>query len=509
MQRTYAYFAYLFPFMQFQPNLKDFLTKSVDNDIIAVSAEFTADAETPLSAYAKLSSEKPAFLFESVVGGEQVSRFSFVGFAPRKTISCGQNTTEIKERGKDPRTVPTPDDPLKLIEDELEGIRYLGSADDTRFSGGAVGYISYEYANRIEPTVGLPEDDQLGLPLLFFMIADLVLIFDHACQTLTICANAYVKDDPAKAYQSSCSRIEETIKLLNSPSDLQPAPIGNDYEVKVPDGNISKDDFESMVDKTKEYVRSGDVIQAVLSQRFSVPFTCPPINLYRAIRAINPSPYMFLMESDEYSIVGASPEVHVRLTNEDVLIRPIAGTRPRGKSEKEDDSLEKDLLADEKEKAEHLMLVDLARNDIGRVCKIGSVQAAEYMNVERYSHVMHIVSQVIGKLRPDCNAFDLIRATFPAGTVSGAPKVRAMQIISEFEKIQRNAYAGALGYFGYEGNHDSCIAIRTAMIKENLLHLQAGAGIVADSVPQNEYDETINKAKGMLNALALAERISD
>jgi anthranilate synthase component 1 len=218
---------------------------------------------------------------------------------------------------------------------------------------------------------------------------------------------------------------------------------------------------------------------------------------------------MFLMEGDGFAIVGASPEVHVRLTGDDVLIRPIAGTRPRGKNEKEDNMLEEDLLADEKEKAEHLMLVDLARNDIGRVCKIGSVRAAEYMNVERYSHVMHIVSQVVGKLRPDRNAFDLMRATFPAGTVSGAPKVRAMQIISEFEKVQRNAYAGALGYFGYEGNHDSCIAIRTAMIAKDILHLQAGAGIVADSVPEKEYEETINKAKGMLNALALAERIGD
>lgn len=494
--------------MQFQPELKEFLSKSDDNDVIAVSAEFTADAETPLSAYAKLSAEKPAFLFESVVGGEQVSRFSFVGFAPRKTIACGQSTTEIKERGKATRSIPTPDDPLKLIEDEFVGIRYLGAADDTRFSGGAVGYISYEYANRIEPTVGLPDDDQLGLPLLFFMIADLVLIFDHACQTLTICANAYVESDPGGAYQDACSKIEKIVNSLNSPSDIQSAPIGNTHQTKVPTSNVSKKDFEGMVDKTKEYVRSGDVIQAVLSQRFSIPFTCPPINLYRAIRAINPSPYMFIMEGEGFAIVGASPEVHVRLTKDDVLIRPIAGTRPRGKSEEEDDLLEKELLADEKEKAEHLMLVDLARNDIGRVCQIGSVQAAEYMNVERYSHVMHIVSQVIGKLRPDCNAFDLMRATFPAGTVSGAPKVRAMQIISEFEKVQRNAYAGALGYFGYEGNHDSCIAIRTAMIADNVLHLQAGAGIVADSVPEKEYDETINKAKGMLNALDLAERMS-
>lgn len=494
--------------MKFQPDLKEFQSQSKKNDIVAVSAEFTADAETPLSAYAKLSSAKPAFLFESVVGGEQVSRFSFVGFAPRKTIACGQSVTEIKERGKEERTLPTPSDPLKLIENELEGLSYHGLTGDSRFSGGAVGYISYEYANRIEPTVGLPKDDQLGLPLLFFMIADLVLIFDHACQTLTLCANAYVQGNAQEAYLDACNRIEETVTLLSFPSDLRPAPIGHPCKIKVPQGNFSKGEFEELVEETKEFVRSGDVIQTVLSQRFSVPFTCPSINLYRAIRAINPSPYMFLMEGYDFAIVGASPEVHVRLTGDDVLIRPIAGTRPRGKSKEEDNLLEKDLLADEKEKAEHLMLVDLARNDIGRVCKIGSVKAAEFMNVERYSHVMHIVSQVVGELCSDRNAFDLMRATFPAGTVSGAPKIRAMQIIAESEKVQRNAYAGALGYFGYEGNHDSCIAIRTAIIADQTLHLQAGAGIVADSIPEKEFEETINKAKGMLNAITLAERMS-
>jgi anthranilate synthase component I len=495
--------------MQFKPSLDEFLAKSSDYDVISVRAEFTADAETPLAAYTKLSGSKPAFLFESVVGGEQVSRFSFVGFSPRKTISCGQSETKIIDRDQAPRNIPTPADPLKLIEDEMQGIRYSGAAADTRFSGGAVGYISYEYANRVEPSVQLPEEDQLGLPLLFFMVADLVLIFDHACQTLTICANAYVDERPEDAYRDACERIDETIKLLNVPSLLKPESLAKSPEISVPEGNVSKREFEEMVERTKEYVRAGDVIQTVLSQRFSVPFSHPPLNLYRAIRAINPSPYMFLMEGEDFAIVGASPEVHVRLTGDDVLIRPIAGTRPRGKNEEEDSLLEEELLADEKEKAEHLMLVDLARNDIGRVCKTGSVRAAEYMNVERYSHVMHIVSQVVGKLKDDRNAFDLMRATFPAGTVSGAPKVRAMQIISEFEKVQRNAYAGALGYFGYEGNHDSCIAIRTAMIANDTLHLQAGAGIVADSVPENEHEETINKAKGMLNALALAERISD
>ncbi|MFL2911840.1 MAG: anthranilate synthase component I family protein, partial [Opitutales bacterium] len=256
-----------------------------------------------------------------------------------------------------------------------------------------------------------------------------------------------------------------------------------------------------------EYIRAGDIIQAVISQRFTQAFQGEAINLYRSIRAINPSPYMFLLEGDDFAIVGASPEVHVRLNKDEVLIRPIAGTRPRGSNEEEDLEFENDLLADAKEKAEHLMLVDLARNDIGRVCKPGTVKAAEFMTIERYSHVMHIVSQVVGKLEDDRSAFDLMRATFPAGTVSGAPKVRAMQIISEFENLQRNAYAGALGYFGYDGNHDSCIAIRTAMIKGNQIHMQAGAGIVADSIPELEYEETLNKAKGMLKAISMAENI--
>lgn len=491
------------------PSLEEFKIQSKEKDLIAVRAEFTADAETPLSAYAKLSKKKPAFLFESVVGGEQVSRFSFVGCNPKKIISCDQKETTIINSNQEIRRFPTPPDPLKIVEDEMGEINYLGFGNETRFSGGAVGYVSYEYANRVEPTVPVLGKDELSIPILYFMIADLVLVFDHARQSLTICANTSPGDNPENAYLKACERIDETILLLSNRSELLPATIHEIDAVENSNGNLTKEEFEELVLKTKDFIRSGDIIQAVLSQRFSIPYSDSPINLYRAIRAINPSPYMFLLEGEDFSVVGASPEVHVRLTGDDVLIRPIAGTRPRGKDEVEDKQFEVDLLADEKEKAEHLMLVDLARNDIGRVCKTGSVKAAEYMTIEKYSHVMHIVSEIVGKLDPSLNAFDLLRATFPAGTVSGAPKVRAMQIIAEFEKIQRNVYAGALGYFGFEGNHDSCIAIRTAMICKNTLHLQAGAGIVSDSVPENEYQETLNKAKGMLKALALAERISN
>jgi anthranilate synthase component 1 len=394
-----------------------------------------------------------------------------------------------------------------LVEQEISALKYFSPLKDGRFSGGAVGYLSYEYANRVENTVPIAEQDDLNLPLLYFMVTDLLLIFDHAQQSLTICANVSPGQDPAQTYQNACQKIRDTRDRLLAPSALCPAPLQEIGDPEVPLGNYTEEEFSKHVEQIKEYVRSGDVIQTVLSQRFEIPYKGDPIHLYRSIRAINPSPYMFLLEGEDFSIVGASPEVHVRLQEGEVLIRPIAGTRPRGKTTKEDRSLEQELLADEKEKAEHLMLVDLARNDIGRVCEIGSVRAAEYMTIERYSHVMHIVSQVVGKLSPEKNAFDLMRATFPAGTVSGAPKVRAMQIIAELEKLQRNAYAGALGYFGFEGNHDSCIAIRTAMLSKGKIHLQAGAGIVADSVPENEFQETINKAKGMLKAIALAERI--
>ena len=493
--------------MRINPSLNNFRKLSEEFDMIAVSTELTADSETPLSAYVKLSEKKPAFLFESVVGGEQVSRFSFLGFAASKEFSCFEDLTRITE-GNNHREISTPTDPLKLIEEEITNIRYSGIPGH-RFSGGAVGFLGYEYARRIEPSISLPKQNDLKMPLVFFMITELILVFDHARQTLTICSNVKTNENSNLAYQNAVDKIKETIDILSEPVSIKPASLELDQNSlpELPEGNFTQNEFHDLVEKCKEYIKSGDVIQTVLSQRFAIPFDGKPVNLYRAIRAINPSPYMFILENEDYSIVGASPEVHVRLNEREVLIRPIAGTRPRGQNDAEDRELEEDLLADEKEKAEHLMLVDLARNDIGRVCKSGTIRAAEYMNIERYSHVMHIVSQVIGELSDEKNAFDLLRATFPAGTVSGAPKVRAMQIISEFEKTCRNAYAGALGYFGFEGNHDSCIAIRTAIIQDNLINLQAGAGIVADSQPEMEFQETINKAKGMFYACKLAEKL--
>lgn len=492
--------------MKVHPPLSEFQELAGQGNIVPVYTDLMADFETPVSAYAKLSRNKPCFLFESIEGGERLGRYTFIGFSPRKILTCWPDHTTIEHSAGSVETIDTPVDPLTLLERELEPCRPVALPGMPPFMGGAVGFVGYEYVQRIEPTIPPAGKDTLGMPLLYFMMTDNFVIFDRARQTLRICVDVHLGDDPAVDYEAATSTIMDIVDLLKQESVLRPAPLQEAGEIEVPPGNFTQEAFKSVVDATKEYVRSGDIIQAVLSQRFERSFDHEPLDLYRALRVINPSPYMFLMETDSFSLVGASPEVHVRLTGDKVEIRPIAGTRPRGKDEAEDLAREKDLLADEKERAEHLMLVDLARNDIGRVCSHGSVEVPEYMVIERYSHVMHIVSQVIGRIDGVSNAFDLMRATFPAGTVSGAPKVRAMQIISELEGSARGSYSGALGYFGYDGNHDSCIGIRTALIKDGSIHIQSGAGIVADSVPENEYMETINKARGMLKAVALCEK---
>ena len=492
--------------MKVYPQLQEFKELAAKGNIVPVYTDLMADFETPVSAYAKLSREKPCFLFESIEGGERLGRYTFIGFAPRKILTCWSENTTIEHAGGETDTVKTPEDPLQLIQEELASCRPVKLPGMPPFMGGAVGFVGYEYVQRIETTIPPAGEDSLGMPLLYFMLTDNFVIFDRARQTLRICVDVHIGEDPSSAYKSAFETIERIVEMLKEESVLRPVPLQEAEEIEIPQGNFTPEAFESIVDTTKEYVCAGDIIQAVLSQRFQRPFTKSPLDLYRALRVINPSPYMFLMETGNFALVGASPEVHVRLTGEKVEIRPIAGTRSRGKDEGEDIAREKDLLADEKECAEHLMLVDLARNDIGRVCLHGSVKVPEYMVIERYSHVMHIVSQVIGRIDPDFDAFDLMRATFPAGTVSGAPKVRAMQIISELEGSARGSYSGALGYFGYDGNHDSCIGIRTALIKDGDIHIQSGAGIVADSVPANEYMETINKARGMLKAVALCEK---
>ena len=489
------------------PTREAFLELSRQGNVIPVYTDLMADFETPVSAYAKLREGGPSYLLESVEGGENLSRYSFIGCRPRKIFACGSETTEIREPGRASRTVPTPKDPLSLIEAEMRGHKAVRLPGLPRFTGGAVGFIAYEYVTRIESTVPAAKKDELGLPLLYFMLSDSLLIFDRAKQTLRLCVNAHIKDDAGAAYTQAVRELEHLFGLLRQPRALAPAPLVDTPPGKVPPGNFTQERFEQVVESTQEFIRSGDIIQVVPSQRFSKPFKRPALDLYRALRTVNPSPYTFILETGEYAIVGASPEVHVRLTDGRVEIRPIAGTRKRGTTPAEDLALEKELLADEKERAEHLRLVGLARNDIGRVCAYGSVHVPEMMVVERYSHVMHIVSQVEGTIAPEHNAYDLMRATFPAGTVSGAPKIRAMQIIAENEPTQRGFYAGALGYFGYDGNLDSCIMLRTSLLKDGQLHIQAGAGVVADSVPVSEYQETINKASALFKAAAMAERL--
>ncbi|MEO6244413.1 MAG: anthranilate synthase component I [Opitutaceae bacterium] len=492
--------------MTIHPSKEAFATLATQGNVIPVYRDLMADFETPVSAYAKLKAAGPSYLFESVEGGENLARYSFIGCRPRKIFACGPTTTEVRQPGQPTRTLPTPADPLTLIEDEMRGHQPVAVAGLPRFTGGAVGFIAYEYVTRIEASVPAVAKDELGTPLLYFMLSDSLLIFDRAKQTLRLCVNAHVRGDAAAAYAAAIEELQALYTMLRHPSQLAPAPLVSPAVLTVPAGNFTQTRFEQVVEEGKEFIRSGDIIQFVPSQRFTRPFTKAPLDLYRALRTVNPSPYMFILEADDFSIVGASPEVHVRLTDGLVEIRPIAGTRKRGATPAEDLALEKELLADEKERAEHLMLVDLARNDIGRVCKFGSVKVPEMMVIERYSHVMHIVSQVEGQIAPDKNAYDLMRATFPAGTVSGAPKIRAMQIIAQCEPSQRGIYAGALGYVGYDGNMDTCIMLRTALLKDGKIHIQAGAGIVADSVPASEYQETVSKASALIKAVAMAEQ---
>jgi len=478
--------------MQVVPSREEFLRLSRQGNVVPVRADLLADLETPVSAYAKLRGTGPAFLLESVEGGENVSRYSFIGCNPRKIF----------------RAQPGEPDPLAALQAELANHRPVNVPGLPPFTGGAVGYLGYEFIHSVEKTVPLAAKDELGVPMMWFMLCDSVLAFDRAHQTMRLIVNAHVGADAGAAYDAACAELQRMQAALAQPCPLASAILGDTGPVQVPAGNFTKAAFEKMVDDSKEFIRAGDIFQIVLSQRFSRDFTRSPLDLYRALRTVNPSPYMFLLETGDFALVGASPEVHVRLTGRKVEIRPIAGTRPRGKTTAEDVAFEKDLLADEKELAEHLMLVDLARNDIGRVCSFGTIKVPEFKTIERYSHVMHIVSQVEGQLAPERSAFDLMRATFPAGTVSGAPKVRAMQLISQMEASQRGSYAGALGYFSYDGNLDSCITLRTALVKDGKVHIQAGAGIVADSLPAAEYQETINKASALFKAITLADKLS-
>jgi anthranilate synthase component 1 len=481
---------------------------------VPVVAELTADYETPLSAFQKIHDGRCAFLLESAELTQHSGRYSLLGSSPRIIFTARGKDIEIEERGQK-RHFTTQVDPLSELEALMKPFRPHDSPALPVFHGGAVGYLAYDMVRFFEPTLPPPPKDELGLPDMVFMITDTVLVFDHRTRRLSIIANVHTDEhaDLKKAYEWAKTQIGDVMNKLERPLASKPlqafAPLSHE-QLPAPSGNTTREEYEDMVRKMKEYIAAGDIFQGVPSQRFETAYSGSTIDLFRALRHVNPSPYMFCLDFPQgFALVGSSPEVHVKCMDGRIDIRPIAGTRWRGKTQAEDDALAQDLLHDPKERAEHIMLVDLARNDVGRVAEYGSVHVSDLMVIERYSHVMHIVSNVDGRLRSDKSAYDVMRATFPAGTVSGSPKVRAMEIINECEKSKRCAYAGAVGYFGFDGNLDSCIALRTCVVKDGKAYVQAGAGVVADSDPAYEYRETINKATGMLRAIEWAKQLGE
>ncbi len=471
---------------------------------IPICREVLADLDTPLSAYLKLADGAYSYLFESVHGGEQWGRYSIIGLPCKTIVKITGNQIRLEQDGELLEEV-THDNPLIWIEEFKE--RYKVPDIDTlpRFNGGLVGYFGYETIGYIEPKLrGMEKPDPLGTPDILLMVSEEMLVFDNLSGKMLLLTHG--NPEEVDAYNRAVARVDDLAVKLR---ELQAKPAKNHTPKKVEESDFisgfTQQGFEDAVLKAKEYITDGDIMQVVLSQRMSIPYTASPLNLYRALRCLNPSPYMFYLNLGDFHIVGSSPEILVRLEDNMVTVRPIAGTRRRGATPEQDIELEHDLLSDPKELAEHLMLIDLGRNDVGRVAQIGTVQLTEKMIVERYSHVMHIVSNVTGQLQQGKNAFDVLSATFPAGTVSGAPKIRAMEIIDELEPVKRGVYAGAVGYIAWSGNLDTAIAIRTAVIKNNMLHIQAGAGIVYDSVPRNEWDETMNKGRAIFRAVSMAE----
>lgn len=477
-------------------------------NVVPVYAQLAADFETPLSAYIKISGDGEAFLFESAESGGDSGRYSILGSNPRAVISATGNEVTYAD-DEETRSWTAERDVLAELEQLMEQFQPVTHGNAPPFYGGAVGYLGYDAVRQFEPSIGAPAKDELRLPDALFLIADTLLIFDHRLRRLIVVANAFADEHESaeSAYDDACRKINALVAKLDEPLHIPPLNGLAEFDTPEASSNTSQEEYEAMVAKAKEYIAAGDAFQIVPSQRFEVGFDGSPVDLYRALRHVNPSPYMFILELDGFSLVGSSPEVHVRAIDGRIDIRPIAGTRWRGKTKQEDDALAADLLADEKECAEHLMLVDLARNDVGRISKHGSVTVDDFKIVERYSHVMHIVSNVHGDLDGGHSAYDVLRATFPAGTVSGAPKIRAMQIINELEKSKRCTYAGAVGYFGWDGNHDSCITLRTCLLKDGKAYVQAGAGVVADSDPTYEYEETVNKSMAIRRAIGLAKTI--
>jgi len=488
----------------YSPDLQHFKQLASHGNLVPVFREIMADMDTPVTAFRKIDDGRYAFLLESIEGGEKWARYTFLGATPSVVIRSRGTRVELLKNGAAPEVITTPD-PLGVVRGCLKRFQPVEIDGLPRFFGGAVGYLGYDMVRFFEK---LPADRpaEIGAWDSCFLITDTLLIFDNVRQKIKVVANANLEGrSPEDAYAEAVARIDALIARLKGP--MQPAaPLAASGAPVAFVSNMKREEFEAAVEKSKEYIRAGDIIQVVLSQRFSGELTLDPLDIYRVLRTLNPSPYMFFLRLDDTIVLGASPEVMVRKEGEHVELRPIAGTRPRGRCPEEDLQLEEDLLADPKERAEHVMLVDLGRNDLGRVCRTGTVRVSELMTVERYSHVMHIVSNVQGELSPEHDAFDLVRATFPAGTLSGAPKVRAMQIIDELEPCRREIYGGAVGYFSFSGNMDLAIAIRTLVVKDGRIHLQAGAGLVADSDPATEYQETVNKAMAVVKAIETAEK---
>jgi len=491
----------------FRPSLEEFKQKAKKGNLIPVYREILADMETPVSAFLKIDDNRHAFLLESMEGGEKWARYSCLGGRPWVIVTSFGRSVETTRNGKTEKR-SFEHDPLDAIKNVLSAYKPVPDPSLPRFYGGAVGFMGYDVVRFFEE---LPAREKAGLaiPDVFFMITDTLVIFDNVTHMIKVVSNAHVKGQSAEAaYKEATKKINSLVRKLKSGvkgpgASVKGKPKTKEHELA---SNFTKPQYEQAVLKAKEFIKAGDIFQVVPSQRFETKITIEPYEIYRALRLINPSPYMYFLRCGDTTVVGASPEVMVRVEGDRIDLRPIAGTRRRGASEDEDSALAAELLADPKERAEHIMLVDLGRNDVGRVSDPGSVQVSELMVIERYSHVMHIVSNVRGTLSDGKDAYDVIRACFPAGTVSGAPKIRAMEIIDELEPTRRGPYAGAVGYFGFSGNMDTCITIRTLVIKKGVAYIQAGGGVVADSDPAAEYQETVNKAKAMMRAVEMAEK---
>jgi anthranilate synthase component 1 len=489
------------------PDFDAFRRLATGQKFVPVYRRLLSDALTPVTAFHLLDTGSHACLFESVVGGEKVGRYSFLAFEPFEQLTAHGTRVTVRTAAGQEQFESA--DPLDELRRRLAAHQAVRLPELPPFEGGAIGYAGYDVVRYVENLPDAPADDR-GLPDLSFAFYDRMVVFDNVSKALFVIAMARLdrtKGDVRAAYDDACRRIDELVTRLSAPTNLPPADIATTGDPQIAwRSNFREADFEAAVRRCAQYIRDGDIFQVVISQRLELALGCDPFEVYRTLRVVNPSPFMFFLRTPEVTLVGSSPEIMCRVVDKQVTVRPLAGTRRRGATEDEDRRLAEELLSDPKERAEHVMLVDLGRNDVGRVAKFGSVKLSDVMVIERYSHVMHITSNVTGTLRDDCDAFDALKACLPAGTVSGAPKVRAMQIIDELEPHRRGPYAGAVGYIDYSGNMDTCIALRTLVVQGDRAYVQAGAGLVADSDPQTEYQETLSKARGLLKAIEITQR---